>query len=53
MIANEVRNIAYTYNVVERSMISKQYASRFIREFILEEKNEKDINNSYGGFVNI
>lgn len=35
MVVNEVRDIAHTYNIVERSMISKEYANRFIREFII------------------
>lgn len=34
---NEKRNIENTHNKVERSLISKEYANRFIREFILEK----------------
>jgi len=35
---NEVKTIERTYNKTERSMISKDYANRFIREFILEKE---------------
>lgn len=35
---NEKRIIANTHNKVERSMISKDYANRFIREFIIDEQ---------------
>lgn len=35
MVLNERKNIVYTYDTVERSLISKEYANRFIREFIL------------------
>lgn len=32
---NERKIIAHTHNKTERSLISKEYANRFIREFIL------------------
>ena len=35
-LQKETKRIAYVYNKVERSMISKEYANRFIREFILD-----------------
>jgi len=35
MVSKEVKDISHTYNKVERSMISKEYANRFIREFII------------------
>lgn len=31
----EIKKIKYTSDIVERSMISKEYANRFIREFII------------------
>lgn len=34
----EKKIVNNTYNTIERSLISKEYANRFIREFILEEK---------------
>lgn len=34
---NEVKTIVNTSSKTERSMISKEYANKFIREFILEE----------------
>lgn len=34
-IYQEKKNIEHTHNKTERSMISKEYANRFIREFIL------------------
>lgn len=37
-VMNEVKTIERTYNKTERSMISKDYANRFIREFILEKE---------------
>lgn len=37
MINNETKSIVDTHNIVERSLISKDYANRFIREFILKE----------------
>ena len=37
MISNNTKSIVDTHNIVERSLISKEYANRFIREFILEE----------------
>ena len=36
MINNEVRVITETHDKVQRSMISKEYANRFIREFLIE-----------------
>ena len=38
MISNNTKSIVDTHNIVERSLISKEYANRFIREFILEEQ---------------
>ena len=35
-VMNDRKTIEYTSNKTERSMISKDYANRFIREFILE-----------------
>ena len=37
MISNNTKSIVDTHNIVERSLISKEYANRFIREFILKE----------------
>ena len=37
-IYQERKTINNTHNTTERSLISKEYANRFIREFILEEK---------------
>ena len=37
MTSNNTKSIVDTHNIVERSLISKEYANRFIREFILEE----------------
>ena len=34
---NERKLINNTHNTTERSLISNEYASRFIREFILKE----------------
>ena len=34
---NETKTINNTYNTTERSLISKEYANKFIREFILEK----------------
>lgn len=36
------RKIIDKCNTVERSMINPQYANRFIREFIIDEKNDKN-----------
>ena len=36
-IWHKKKNIREVHNTVERSLISKEYANRFIREFILEE----------------
>ena len=33
---NERKNVEYTSNKIERSLITKEYANRFIREFIIE-----------------
>lgn len=35
---NETKTINNTHNTTERSLIASEYANRFIREFILEEK---------------
>ena len=35
MVLNVHKQVHKTHNIVERSMISKEYANRFIREFIL------------------
>lgn len=35
MVVNEYKQVHKTNDIVERSMISKDYANRFIREFIL------------------
>ena len=35
---NETKTIENVHNKTERSIIAKEYANRFIREFILEEK---------------
>lgn len=35
MVVNERKQVIYTYDIAERSLISKEYANRFIREFIL------------------
>ncbi len=35
---HEKKSISYTKKGAERSLISKEYANRFIREFILDEK---------------
>ncbi len=42
-VVNDRKTIEKTHNKIERSMISKDYANRFIREFILDktEKEEK------------
>lgn len=37
-IIHKKKRVERVANVVERSMISKEYANRFIREFILEER---------------
>ena len=37
---NNKKTISNTHNKTERSLISKEYANRFIREFILEENNK-------------
>lgn len=37
-VMNDRKIIEYTSNKTERSMISKDYANRFIREFIIDEK---------------
>lgn len=38
---HDYKTISNTHNTTERSMISKDYANRFIREFILEENKWK------------
>jgi hypothetical protein len=38
---NEIKTIANTSNKTERSMISQEYANRFIREFIIEIREVK------------
>ena len=40
MIVNEKKQVHLTHNVVERSMIKKDYANRFIREFILGSESD-------------
>lgn len=35
---NDTKTIEHIHNKTERSLIAKEYANRFIREFILEEK---------------
>lgn len=40
-IWNETRTIENTSNKTERSLISKDYANRFIREFIVEEAKDE------------
>ena len=37
MVVKEIKQVHKTNNIVERSMISKEYANRFIREFLIEE----------------
>lgn len=39
---NDKKTIEHTYNKTERSLISKEYANKFIREFILERSKRKD-----------
>jgi hypothetical protein len=38
MVLHEAKPIEQTHNKVERSLLSKDYANRFIREFILDEE---------------
>lgn len=38
MVINEKKHIHLTNNIVERSLINKDYANRFIREFIIESE---------------
>lgn len=38
--ANKIKTINNTHNTTERSLISKEYANRFIREFIVKEDKQ-------------